>query len=90
MDNGTALLHYFNTPVRNSVTILGPTVNLASRLEGMAKKDEIIISKTLINMTKYNYNFVRLKTKDRSNAKTYEGIKAFEKEKFVYGLKSKK
>ena len=50
MDNGPALLHYFNTPSRNNIIILGPTVNYASRLEGIADNEEIIVSQTLRNM----------------------------------------
>jgi class 3 adenylate cyclase len=86
MDNGTALFHYFNTVTRNTITILGPTVNFASRLEGMAVKDEIIVSKTLMNMVKDSYNFEEIEAEVRNNSKFGKGIKAFEKEKYVYSL----
>ena len=43
--NGKAFLHHFKGAKRSSITIVGSTVNYASRLEGKAEKDEILISK---------------------------------------------
>src|SRR5687768_7403347 len=44
IDNGPAFFHYFNKPRRNSVIVIGKTLNLASRLEGIAVDDQIILS----------------------------------------------
>jgi class 3 adenylate cyclase len=41
---GPAHAYYFNTPTRNSVIVLGSTLNFASRLEGRAQNDELFFS----------------------------------------------
>jgi class 3 adenylate cyclase len=72
INNGPAYVHYFNTPTRNSVNLLGPTLNFASRLEGMAEEDEIIVSKDLRNMIedKYELRKKKIPEDDRKEEKT--------------------
>ena len=41
---GDLLFGIIETDYRNQITVIGPTVNFASRLEGKAEKDQILIS----------------------------------------------
>jgi class 3 adenylate cyclase len=86
INNGPAYVYYFNTSMRNSVILLGSTVNFASRLEGMAEKDEIIISKELKNMIQENYEFSEIPVKERIENR----IKSFEGVDIVYAIKGKR
>jgi class 3 adenylate cyclase len=96
MHNGQAFLHYFSSNDRDSIVILGSTVNLASRLEGLAEEDEIITSKQLRNMVKNRFLLHGIKIEQRINEKDQKGkahngkIKTFEEEIFVYAVKGKK
>jgi class 3 adenylate cyclase len=65
---------------------MGSTLNLASRLEGIAKKDEIIVSRKLKDMIQGQYNFTPVSVKRREK----DGIKSFKREKVVYAIKGKK
>jgi class 3 adenylate cyclase len=84
MHNGNPFIHYFNTTERNDVSILGPDVNFASRLEEYAKDDQIIISRDLRHMVQKNFELkeIRLPNKKR--------IKSFEKEDVIYSVIRKK
>jgi class 3 adenylate cyclase len=84
MNIGYAYVHYFNTTARNSVIFMGSTLNLASRLEGIAKKDEIIVSRKLKDMIQGQYEFTPISVKRRGN------IKSFKSEKVVYTIKGKR
>jgi class 3 adenylate cyclase len=86
MNIGYAYVYYFNTTARNSVIFMGSTLNLASRLEGIAKKDEIIVSRQLKDMIQGQYEFTPISVKRRIE----DGIKSFESEKVVYALKGKR
>jgi class 3 adenylate cyclase len=44
MHTGDLLFGIIETDFRNQITVIGPTMNFASRLEGEAEKDEILIS----------------------------------------------
>jgi class 3 adenylate cyclase len=81
MDNGPAYLHYYARR-RNSVILMGSTVNLASRLESFAKNNEIIISAGLKNMIQKNFGLTKIMVTERQK----EGIKGFKKQKFVYAV----
>lgn len=83
---GYVHVHYFNTTSRNSVVCIGSTLNLASRLEGIAKKDEIIVSRKLMNVIRGQYAFTPISVKRRIK----ENIKSFKKEKVVYSIKGKR
>jgi adenylate cyclase len=82
MDNGLTFLHYFNTPTRNSLILMGPTVNLASRLEDMARENEIIVSQYVKNMVKEKFEFSEIPVREREE----KGIKGFPEEDFVYAI----
>jgi class 3 adenylate cyclase len=77
---GPAYAYYFNTPMRNSVILLGSTLNFASRLEGIAQTDEIIVSEDVMNMIREKYE---LKTIRGLKGK----IKSFEEVNVVYLVK---
>lgn len=64
---------------------MGSTLNLASRLEGIAKKDEIIVSRRLKDMIQGQYKFTPISVKRRIK----DNIKSFEREKVVYSIKGK-
>jgi class 3 adenylate cyclase len=74
INNGPAYIHYFNTPMRNSVILLGSTLNFASRLEGIAKNDEIIVSKELKNMIQEKYELKKKKVPKEHRIKSYEEV----------------
>jgi class 3 adenylate cyclase len=86
MNIGYIHAHYLNTRSMNSVIFMGSTLNLASRLEGIAKKDEIIISRRLKGYIKSQYEITPISVMRR------EGhlIKSFESEKVVYVIKGKR
>ena len=84
INNGPAYVHYFNTPTRNSVNLLGPTLNFASRLEGIAEEDEIIVSKDLRNMIEDKYELRRKRIPEDDKIKSYEEVDV------VYVLEGKK
>jgi adenylate cyclase len=86
IENGPAYVRYFNTPTRNSVILLGSTLNFASRLEGLAKKNEIIVSEELKDMIKPNYRFKKIPVKEREKRK----IKSYEGVEFIYTIEGKK
>jgi len=90
MHNGPAFLHYFSASTRNSIILMGSTVNLASRLQSIAKDDEIIVSKRLRNMVQEKFKFLRIATNDRIEEESSKGkIKSFEEEDIVYSLAGK-
>jgi class 3 adenylate cyclase len=75
----------FGSQNRNSLNIYGPTVNFASRLEGFAKNDEIIVSSTVRNMVGERFKFLKIPVRNR----TKDGFKGFDNEKFVYSVTQK-
>lgn len=89
MHNGPAFLHYFSTNSRNSVIIMGSTVNLANRLQCIAKDDEIIVSKQLRNMVQEKFKFLKIPTNDRVEESSKGKIKSFEDEDIIYSIKGK-
>jgi adenylate cyclase len=91
MHNGPAFLHYFSTSTRNSVILMGSTVNFASRLQCIAKDDEIIVSRQLRNMVQGKFNFLKIPTDERVEEESSKGkIKSFEEEDIVYSIIGKK
>ncbi|HEY7108534.1 MAG TPA: adenylate/guanylate cyclase domain-containing protein [Nitrososphaeraceae archaeon] len=82
LDNGRPALHYFNSLTRNSVIILGSTVNRASRLEGYAEGGQILVSESLKNMIQDEFDYTAIDTKGE--------IKTFENERYVYTIMNKK
>ncbi len=91
MHNGPAFLHYFSSNTRNGVILMGSTVNFASRLQCIAKGDEIIVSKQLKNMVDEKFKFLKIATNDRVEEESSKGkMKSFEEEDTVYSLTRKK
>lgn len=82
--NGPAFFHYFNTPTRNSVIVLGSTLNFASRLEGIAKNNQIIVSEELRDMIQENYEWRKKMIPKDDRIKSYEEVDV------VYVLKGKR
>lgn len=84
---GPAFLHYFSTSSRNSIILMGATINFASRLEGIAKEDEIIVSKELRNIIQGKFKFSKVMINDRVKEESKKGkIKSFEQERIAYSL----
>lgn len=86
MNIGYIHAHYFKTTSINSVIFMGSTLNLASRLEGIAKRDEIIVSRKLKDVIQGQYEFTPISVIRREK----RGIKSFKKEKVIYALKGKR
>jgi adenylate cyclase len=87
---GPAFLHYFSTSTRNSIILMGPTINFANRLESIAKKDEIIVSNQLRNIIQRKFKFSKIMIADRVKEESMKGkIKSFEQESIVYSLTRK-
>lgn len=84
INNGPAFFNYFNTPTRNNVTVLGSTLNFASRLEGRALSNEIILSEDLGDMIYENYRLRKVDIPENDK------IDAYEEEKAYYVLEGKK
>ena len=66
--------------------VLGSTLNLASRLEGLAEKDEIIVSKELKNMVDEKYEFTEIPVESRIEDK----IKSYKEVDVVYVVEGKR
>ena len=54
---GYVLFGLLETKFRNQITLVGTNVNFASRLEGIAEKNQIIVSKEVIDLVKNSYYF---------------------------------
>jgi class 3 adenylate cyclase len=84
MHIGQVLFGYWYSPLRSQVTAIGDDVNFCSRLEGLADKDQIIISKELNNeLRRLPNNTFRtkiIKIPEDKKLKTYEHVK------YVYEL----
>jgi class 3 adenylate cyclase len=61
INTGETLIGKLSTIERDQFTAFGPTVNLASRLEGRAEYNQIIISENTKNKIEYKNKF-KLKT----------------------------
>lgn len=66
------------------MNLLGPTLNFASRLEGIAEEDEIIVSKDLKNMIEDKYKLRKKRIPENDRIKSYEEVDV------VYVLEGKK
>lgn len=54
---GNVLFGLLETENRNQITLVGSNVNFASRLEGIAEKNQIVVSKEMIDLTGNIYYF---------------------------------
>ena len=87
MHNGVAYIHYFNSRTRNTINLIGSTINLASRFEDLANDGEIIISKEIERMTKGKFDLEKIKIEDRLKAKGHTNkIKSFPEIDTVYNV----
>ncbi|MCK4890813.1 MAG: adenylate/guanylate cyclase domain-containing protein, partial [Candidatus Aminicenantes bacterium] len=61
INSGKLISGDFGSPSRYDYTVIGNTVNIASRLEsGVAKPGEIIVSETTMKQTRKKFNFKQL------------------------------
>jgi class 3 adenylate cyclase len=72
------LFGLLETERRNQITVIGNTVNLASRLEKIATNDEIIVFEKVKNITQSQFEFESMKIEEK--------IKLFENVKSVFKL----
>jgi class 3 adenylate cyclase len=54
---GNVLFGLLETKSRNQITLVGTNVNFESRLEGIAEKNQIVVSKEMINLIGNSYYF---------------------------------
>lgn len=54
---GNVLFGLLETKDRNQITLVGTNVNFASRLEGIAEKNQIVVSKEIIDLIGNSYYF---------------------------------
>ena len=54
---GNVLFGLLETTYRNQITLVGTNVNFASRLEGIAEKNQIVVSKEMPDIIGYSYYF---------------------------------
>lgn len=78
INTGDVLFGLLDMDSRYQLTSIGPTVNLASRLVGIAEKNEIIISQNTKDELKDNFN---IRTKPLSHT-----IKSYPEIKFAYEI----
>ena len=57
---GNVLIGLLETKYRNQITLIGSNVNFASRLEGIAKNDEIITSEEILKLLNDKFAFESL------------------------------
>jgi class 3 adenylate cyclase len=80
MHVGYVFFGLLETESRKQITVIGRNANLSSRLEGIAKQDEIIVSAQLKNIADTWFEFEEIK----------DEIKSFEGVETAYKLISKK
>jgi adenylate cyclase len=81
VNTGRAFFGTIRTPHRHDYTVLGDTVNVASRLEGLAGEDSILVGEATYEATKGRFEF-----EARGDTK----LKGREKEMKTYRLAGKK
>jgi class 3 adenylate cyclase len=54
---GNVLFGLLETKNRNQITLVGTNVNFASRLEGIAEKNQIVVSKEILALIGNSYYF---------------------------------
>jgi class 3 adenylate cyclase len=66
---GDVLFGLLETEYRNQITVIGSNVNFASRLVGTAEKNQIIISKDILNIISDEFIYESIKTEIQSYGK---------------------
>lgn len=69
------LFGLLETERRNQITVIGNTVNLASRLEKIATNDEIIVSEKVRNITQSQFEFESMKIEEKIKKKKSSYLK---------------
>lgn len=72
---GDVLFGLLDTDTRSQVTIIGPNVNLASRLEGLANNSQIIISKDVKKIIENKYKIKPIPIFSKNRIKSFPNIK---------------
>lgn len=76
MNTGKVLFGLLDTQTRSEVTVIGSTVNLASRIESIAANDQIIITEQTKTLVQERFRFNRINVKDK--------IQSYPEIEFVY------
>jgi class 3 adenylate cyclase len=76
MNTGEVLFGLLDTQTRSEVTVIGSTVNLASRIESIAVKDQIIVSEQTKKLVQEKFAFNRINVKGK--------IQSYPEIEFVY------
>ena len=79
INTGETLVGKINTEKRDQFTVFGSTVNLASRLQKLAEKNQIIISRETKNIIGNKFNLKKMSVTPNSKIKGFEYIKEYYK-----------
>ena len=77
IDTGEALVGKINTEKRDQFTVFGSTVNLASRLEEIAEKNQILVSEGTKNKIINKFNLKKISVNPIHKIKGFDYIKEY-------------
>ena len=77
INTGEALIGKIKTENRDQFTVFGSTVNLASRLQELAEKNQIIISSSTKNIIVNKFNLKKISVNQEHKIKGFEYNKEY-------------
>lgn len=79
INTGEALIGKIDTEKRDQFTVFGSTVNLASRLQELAEKNQILVSEETKNIIENNFSLEEIAVNPDHKIKGFEHIKKYYK-----------
>ena len=77
INTGEALIGKIDTEKRDQFTVFGSTVNLASRLQELAEKNQILVSEETKNIIENNFSLEEIAVNPDHKIKGFEHIKKY-------------
>jgi len=77
INTGEALIGKIDTEKRDQITVFGSTVNLASRLQELAVKNQILVSEETKNIIENNFSLKEISINPDHKIKGFEHIKKY-------------